>query len=69
MGVKHPVYSNLISENTYKDCLIKMDSLKDKLGGSESPEERKARKRKLLPLNVGSLVISIVMVVIGAQVC
>ena len=46
-----------------------MDSLKDKLGGSESPEERNSRKKKLLPLNVSSLVISIVMVVIGAQVC
>ena len=46
-----------------------MDALKVKLGGSEGPEERDSRKKKLLPLNVISLVISIVMVVIGAKVC
>ena len=48
---------------------FKMDALKNKLAGRESPEEMNSRMKKLWPLNISLLAISIVMVVIGAMVC
>ena len=52
------------------DCFLQpeMETIRDKLGGSESPEDRAKRQQRLILPNIGSLIISIVMVVIGTQV-
>ena len=47
-----------------------METIRDKLGGNAAatPEERAKRQQQLVLPNIGSLVISTIMVVIGAQV-
>ena len=45
-----------------------MDTLREKLGASESPEDREKKQKQMILPNILSLSLSIAMVVIGFQV-
>ena len=46
----------------------KMDAVRERMGATESPEERAKRQKQLVLPNILSLSLSIAMVVIGYQV-
>jgi len=50
------------------EFIRKMDSIRERMGATESPEERAKRQKQLVLPNILSLSLSIAMVVIGYQV-
>ena len=45
-----------------------MESIREKLGASESPEDREKKQKQMVLPNILSLALSIAMVIIGYQV-
>ena len=70
MFKKSPKLTKSLKHRTFVELFfsLKMENIRDKLGGSESPEDRAKRQQRLVLPNVVSLGVSIVMVVIGIQV-